>query len=235
MAGVKKITIHIIVVCLVCILLLGGCSRLKVDGAGRVAGEIESTPVEAERAELLREIDRKFDNPDAHFRLGQLYQADGMWAQAENEYKTALNLEPVHRGAQAARVKVLMDGGDLAKAELLADIYMEQVSSSAVGALRLALAFQRQGLDEYALSCYRQALNLAPNSAKINRQIGYYYLSKNDMAQARSYLSRSFQLNPNQPEVAGELGRLGVSIRIPRKAREDADKLDRIVEQSDEK
>jgi hypothetical protein len=46
-------------------------------------------------------------------------------------------------------------------------------------------------------------------------------------------LVRSFQLNPNQPEVAGELGRLGVVVRIPRKTQKRTKRLDKIVEQSD--
>ncbi len=216
---------------LVCTLLFGGCGL--PGKSAKAPKEIEITPTEKKKAELLRQIDRKFENPDAHFELGQLYQDEGLWAQAENQYKTALNFDPVHRRAQAARVKVLMDSGDTAKAELLADIYMEQASNSAAGSLRLALAFQKQGLDENALTCYRQALRLAPNSAKINRQIGYYYLSKSNKEQAREYLSRSFQLNPNQPEVAGELGRLGVAVRIPRKTEKGTKKLDKIVEQSD--
>ncbi|GAG09516.1 unnamed protein product, partial [marine sediment metagenome] len=126
----------------------------------------------------------------------------------------------------AAMVKVLADSGDKAKAQLTADIYMNQVSSSAAGSLRLAVAFQKQEMDEYALACYRQALHLAPNSAKIHRQIGYYYLSKGDKVQAQEYLTRSFQLNPNQPEVAGELGRLGIAVKIPRKTEKDTKKLD---------
>jgi hypothetical protein len=36
-----------------------------------------------------------------------------------------------------------------------------------------------------------------------------------------------------QPEVAGELGRLGVSVKIPRKTQKRTKKLDRIVERSD--
>jgi hypothetical protein len=47
--------------------------------------------------------------------------------------------------------------------------------------------------------------------------LGYYYLSKNDTVRAKEYFTRSFQLDPGQPEVAGELGRLGVEVRIPGK------------------
>ena len=222
---------------LVCTLLFGGCSLFLFSKDQKAKAskvdEVELTPTEKKKAVLLKQIDRKFENPDAHFELGQLYQADGLWSQAEHQYSITLSFAPVHREAQAARVKVLLENDDTAKAELLADEYMGQASVSAAGSLRLALAFQRQHLDEYALACYQQALRLAPNSAKINRQIGYYYLSKNDKERARDYLTRSFQLNSNQPEVAGELGRLGVEIKRPRKIEKDTRKLDKIVEESD--
>jgi len=212
---------------LICTLLFCGCN------SSRKGDEIWKTPTEQEKAKLLKQIDRKYENPQAHFELGQLYQADGMWAQAENEYRIALSFDPAYRQAQAARVKALLALDDNAKAELLADEYMSQASNSPAGSLRLALAFQKQAMDEYALACYQQALRLAPNSAKINRQIGYYYLSKGDKEQAKHYLMRSFDLNRNQPEVAGELGRLGIRTKIPRKTEKRTKKLDKIVEQSD--
>ena len=195
-------------------LLLTGCGLFS---KSKGADEVELTPAEQEKLKLLKQIDRKFETPEAHFELGQLYQADGLWVQAENEYNIALSFDPAHRRAQAALVKVLLDSGDTAKGELSAEIFMNQVSGSASGSLRLAIAFQKEQLDDYALACYRQALRLAPNSAKINRQIGYYFLSKGDENRARDYLSRSFEIQPNQSDVALTLGQLGVEIRIPQK------------------
>jgi tetratricopeptide (TPR) repeat protein len=209
---------------LVCALFFGGCGKTT---------EIAITPEEERKAELLRSIDRRFDNPEAHYELGQMYQADGLWIQAESSFNTALRFNPGHRPAQAAMVKVLLESGNKARGELYADIYMNQVGSSAAGSLGLGLAFQKQHLDEYALSCYRQAQHLAPNSAKVQRQIGYYYLSKNDKVRAKEYLMRSFQLDRGQPEVAGELGRLGVAVEIPRRIETDTEKLDKIVEEAE--
>jgi tetratricopeptide (TPR) repeat protein len=212
---------------LICTLLLHGC------GKPPKGVKVAKTPAERKKAKLLKKIDRKFANPQAHFELGELYQADGLRAQAENEYRTTVNFDPVHWQAQAARIKVLIELDDQTKAEFLADEYIGQASNRAADSLKLGLAFQKQQLDEYALTCYQQALRLAPNSAKINRQIGYYYLSKNDEGRAKDYLMRSFHLDPMQPEVAGELGRLGVSVKIPRKTQKRTKKLDRIVERSD--
>ncbi len=144
----------------------------------------------------------------------------------------ALRFDPAHREAQAAMVKVFLDGGETAKAKTYADIYMNQVAGSASGSFRLGFAFQKLLLDEYAFDCYQQALHLAPNSARIHRQLGYYYLSKNDKVRGEEYLKRSFQLDPVQPEVAGELGRLGVEVRIPRKTENRTKQIDRIAEES---
>jgi Tfp pilus assembly protein PilF len=212
-----------------------GCGLFEKDGADKTpkADKIKLTPTEQKKAELLKQLDRRFENPDAHFELGQLYHADGLWSKAEYHYNNAMSFDPAHRNAQAAMVKVLADSGDKTKSALTSDIYINQVSASAEESLLLALAFQKQHMDDYALTFYRQALRLAPNSAKIHRQIGFYYLSKNDRVQAQEYLTRSFQLNPNQPDVAGELGRLGVAVRIPRKTEKKTKSLDRIVEQSD--
>jgi tetratricopeptide (TPR) repeat protein len=149
-------------------LLFWGCA-----GKNKAFKEVEMTPEEKKKADLLRQIDFKFERPEAHYELGQMYQADGLWTQAEYHYNVALSFEPTHRAAQAGIVKVLIGSGDATKAQLTAEIYMGQVSGTAAGSLQLALAFQKQGLDEYALACYRQALGLAPNSAKINAGGGW--------------------------------------------------------------
>jgi Tfp pilus assembly protein PilF len=214
-----------------CALLLLGCNSSASKQAE--LDRIRETPAAQRKAELLKLLDRKFENPDAHFELGQVYQAEGLWSKAEQRYNWALSFDPAHREAEAAMVKLFLESGDTAKSKTYADIYMNQVASSPSQALRLGVAFQKQLLDEYALACYQQALLLAPNSAKIHRQMGYYYLSKNDKVRGTEYLSRSFQLDPNQPEVAGELGRLGVEVRIPQRTNANTKKLDKIVEQSD--
>ncbi len=225
-------------ICLLIIIsLLCGCESLRAFkmptlGAPQI-DEVGMTAADEEKANLLKKIDRKFDDSDAHFNLGRMYQSDGMWTQAEYEYNTALGFDPAHRPSQASMVKVLLESDNLSRAEIYSDIYINQVSNSAAESLRLGLAFQRQALDEYALTCYRQALGLAPNSAKVNRQIGYYYLSRNERDVAKSYLKRSFDLNRNQADVAGELGRLGVAVRIPQKMDTSAKKLDKIIDRSD--
>ncbi|MHC4456180.1 MAG: hypothetical protein ACYS0I_03640 [Planctomycetota bacterium] len=203
---------QLVCLALICAVLLVGCQK----GAKIEKEKIVLSPTEAKKAQLLERIDSKFEDPGAHFELGQLYQAERRWTQAEYEYNTALSFDPAHRPAQASIVKVLLDSGSKATAKITADIYMSQVSASADESLLLAVEFQKRDLDEYALSCYRQALRKAPNSAMINRHLGYYYLGKGNDERAKEHLSRSFRLNPHQPDIAQELGRLGVVVEIPK-------------------
>jgi Tfp pilus assembly protein PilF len=213
----NRVSIFTFILLLNCALLLVlvGCESQEMKAAE--AERVRKLPVEARKANLQDSLERKFENPVAHFELAQLYHAEGLWSKAEYHYNIALSFDPSNADAQVAMVKLFLDSGDTAKSKISAETYVNQAGNSDIQSLRLAMAFQKQQLDEYALACFQQALNLAPSSALINKQVGYYYLGKNDKDRAKEYFVRSFQLDPSQPEVAGELGRLGVEVRIPQK------------------
>jgi tetratricopeptide (TPR) repeat protein len=195
----------------VCALLLGGCRHTST---ARVSQNVPAAS-DIRKAELLRELNKKWENPVAHYELGQLYHAESDWSKAEWYYNTAIGFNPAYRDAQAALVKLQFDKGDKSRGEWLANSYMTQVASAPEQLLALGVAFEKQGLNDYALKCYQEALKIAPDSYAVNRQLGYYYLARNKKDFAKEYFIRSFQLNANQPDVAEELGRLGVAVRIP--------------------
>jgi tetratricopeptide (TPR) repeat protein len=201
-----------------CMLPLIGCDSQQAGITGVDRGR--NIPLDAKKAEVLKVLDRKFENPQAHFELGQIYQTEGLTQKAEYHYNVALSFDPSHVQAQAAMVKLFLNSSNPAKGKTYADLYVTQ-SGSEVQLLRLAKAFQAEQLDEYALTCYQQALRVAPESAEVSKQLGFFYLARNDKARAKEYLVRSFQLDPRQPEVANELGRLGVEVRIPQTPEEE--------------
>ncbi|HIJ72075.1 MAG TPA: hypothetical protein HPP87_12055 [Planctomycetes bacterium] len=223
MENTAKLALLVVVITV----LAGGC-RKEVQ---RQDEKVAAVDTWEKKTDLLNQIEDKYENPEAHYQLGKLYQADGLWDKAEWHYNVALGFDPIHRQAQAAIVKLLAESGNKARSELSAEIYMNQAGTSAQASLRLGRAFQKELLDDYALACYRQAMDLAPNSAAIHRQIGYYYLSKGDKVRAEEYLRRSFQLDPYQAEVAGVLGRLGVVVQIPRETEKNTGALDKILNQ----
>lgn len=195
------------------VFLSSGCAP---DGppAGRIESAPAVPPTRTER-ELLLEIERRFRNPQAHYELAHYYHRTQEWSKAEYRYNIALSQQPSLLGAQAGLVKLYIDRGNSAQAEQFANAYIRQASGSTSTTLRLAWEFENQGLSDYAMQSFRQALAEAPDSAEANKQMGLYYLGKGDNDRARQYLGRSFELNPRQPDVAGALGQLGVVVQAP--------------------
>jgi tetratricopeptide (TPR) repeat protein len=212
----------ILLLCCALLLALVGCESKQMKNAE--AERIRNLPLEARKANLEQSLKKKFENPVAHFELAQLYHSEGNWQKAEYHYNIALSFDPANTDAQVAMVKLFLDSGDTAKSKNYADTYITQAANSDIQSLRLAMAFQKQQLDEYAVACYQQALKLAPTSAKVNKEMAYYYLAKSDKDRAKEYLIRSYKLDPSQPDVAFELGRLGVEVKIQKKEGTEPDK-----------
>ena len=182
----------------------------------------------AQKKEQLQELIKQHpEDSQAHFMLGQLYHEDKQWDEAEIEYKLAWQYDPVYWPAQAAMIKLQVDRGDPQKAQYYFDLYLKpilikqesrqvkQVLASVDDLINLGVECQDQQLDNYALTCFQKALDIAPNSPKTNKYMGYYYLSKNDKAKAKEYFEKSFNLDRLQKDVALELGRLDVPIEYP--------------------
>jgi len=164
---------------------------------------------------LLSKLQTRYQNPDVHCDLGRYYLNEGLMDKAKYHLETALGFDAAHRRAQAAYVKLTSQAtGEMAAQRLCAE-YQSPLVSSPSELIKLAKALGDEGMDTLSLSCFQRILSIRPNSAEANRQLGYFYLTRKDNEKAKLYFSKSFELNPNQPDVAGELGRMGVTIETP--------------------
>ncbi len=195
------------------ILVLAGCESTPQAPAS--ANE-EAVVEYSAKAQLLEQIDQKYENPEAHYQLGRLSYAEGKLDKADFEYRVALGFNPVHYRAQAGVVKVATDQKQTERAQIIAELYISQAAVSAPASVRLGKAFQNEGLGAYALSCYYQAIGLTPKDPEPYKLLGFYYLGEDDQVRAEENFRRSFELDPYQTDVAGELGRMGVIIGLPR-------------------
>jgi len=191
--------------------LIGGCGESEVSHvppADIVGAE--------QRIEILRrQIEARYESPQAHYELGRIYHDSGQWRKAEEEYRIAVEFDPVLWDAEVSLVKLYQDRGDQAGAKEIAEAAIDRAALSAELLLGLAEAFEKEYFDDYALKCHSRALALAPDSPDVYKRIGLYYLARRDRSRAEANLRRSFQLDPYQPDVAGELGRLGVIVEVP--------------------
>ena len=86
MAG-KSFRLILFLTVALCLIVFPGCNGDKT----KKSQEIAQTPMEIDKQQLMRQIDRDFEEPEPHYKLGQLYQSEGLWAQAQYEYNTALD------------------------------------------------------------------------------------------------------------------------------------------------
>jgi tetratricopeptide (TPR) repeat protein len=176
---------------------------------------IKTDPITLSEDDLIIELNRNYRHPMAHYRLGLYYHAHQQLEKAENKYIDALNRDPAHKPSQAALVKLYLDKGNRAKAANLADSYIRQAMVSVEQALLLSSEFEKQGLEDYSLRCLLQAQQELGESAGVNKALGVHYFNKGEMALAKEYLTKSFNLDRNQPDVSYMLGKLEVVIEVP--------------------
>jgi len=190
--------------------ILSGCQNGK-----KPSDRVNPDVIDSEKIQLQNRIDRKFDDPQAHYQLGKIYQREGLLDRAAWEFTLALQFDPVHYAAQAAKVRVYKDLRQSDRMTVAAELFIDQAGGSAESLTLLGRAFQAEGLDDYALTCYQKALDRSPNSALLHKQIGLFYLNKKDLVKAEEYLRKSIQIDPYQPDVAEQLGKMGVVIQVP--------------------
>ena len=75
MAKMAKLAVLAVVITV----LAGGCQK----AGKREVSEIAVGGAWERKTELLNQIEAKYENPAAHYELGKLYQADGLWDKAE--------------------------------------------------------------------------------------------------------------------------------------------------------
>ena len=126
-----------------------------------------------------------------------------------------MGFAPSQRGGQEGVLRLRKNPKEPRRPQGTADLYINQAAASPDALMALGRSFQREKLDDLALTSYQRALAMAPNTASIHKQLGYFYLAKNDQVRAEGYFRRSFEIDPNQPDVAAELGRMGVQVTIP--------------------
>ena len=191
---------------------LGGCAA----GPASSPSQPPPQPMASQERFLQSLVDRNFLDPEAHYQLGEFYHREGLWDKAQYHLDLAINFAPGFRKAQVALFQLLLDKGDRQAAAATVDRFLRQLENAPTDMVDLGRAFAKAGLDQYALACYTEAGRVAPTSALAFKELGFYWRAHKDTAKAKQYLMHSFELDPNQPDVAEALGLMGVVVEVPR-------------------
>jgi tetratricopeptide (TPR) repeat protein len=193
----------------VALALIAGCQPAPTDSLAGLSAE-------QQKQKLYDQIESRYEIPQAHYKLGQIFEREGELRKAGYHYETAADFKPYFWAAQAASVKVYLDARMPDKPARLHGKWAT-MASSADDCLSLAKAYELVGLTAQAKAMYDKAENVAPKSAKAFKASGYFYLAGKDKATAETKFRRSFELDPYQSDVSAELGKMGVIVQSPRK------------------
>jgi len=190
--------------------LLAGCGETQ-----KGPTQDPSVPAGDRKVALRAAIDQRFENPQAHYELAQIYRDEGLWDQAEYHFDVVTRIAPRHWPARAALVRLLTDRKRPDEVSQAIRTFVREAANPAE-LEQLVKAFRAEGLNEAALEALQVGRGRWPQSALIYKQLGLYYLGQEDTRRAEEYLRQSFAMDHNQPEVAYELGRLGIVIEAPK-------------------
>ena len=185
--------------------LIAGCQPKARDDS------LAGLSSEQQKQVLYDQIEARYEVPQAHYKLGQIFESESDLRKAGYHYETAADFKPYFWTAQAASVKAYQKAGNLDKAARL-EAKWATMAANVDDCLSLAKAYESAGLTAQAKAIYDRIETVAPGSAKGFKASGYFYLHSGDKATAEEKFRRSFELDPYQPDVSAELGKMGVKL-----------------------
>jgi Flp pilus assembly protein TadD len=141
------------------------------------------------------------DMPWAHLNLGVLYSDLGQQVQAENEYRTAIQLDPTFLPAHVNLANLLNQSGRNQDAEKV----LRQALASAAGQgqlhYNLGLLLAEMGRLEEAVHVLATAADLMPNRARIryNRALALQHLGRRE--EAERAMLRAYAIDATDPDI----------------------------------
>jgi tetratricopeptide (TPR) repeat protein len=191
------------------VFLLAGCQdpkpdlRANIDAGNRYFWR-------AQYAEAIREyqsaLNRDRSDAEVLYKLGQCYDRQGDYREAVFYYRQAVK----SRGAFPEAARALE--ADERRLGGQPDPGLDQMSprKRAASMVSTAKTYEDQKLPDKALENFRRAVEIAPDFAYPHAELGRYYRRVGRKTDAVGELQQAFQLNRNEPGVAGDLAALGV-------------------------
>lgn len=146
------------------------------------------------------------ENPQAHFNLGQLRQAQGELELALACYRKALLLQPSHEAALFSIAGVHAQQGNLQEAIAAYRNLLARQPAHAAALCNLATALKSIGQRAQALEYYRKAIEAAPQFADAHYNLAVALRDQGRIEDAVASFRRSIELRPDIADAHFGLG-----------------------------
>lgn len=205
-----------IVVSIVAVGLLAGCAtdetlkKQKRDAEGHYKQGISYLETDQQRAfvSFQKSIQLDPENYDAHYALGNIYFQRKEYVDAEREFRTCVNLEPINGEALNYLGRTLIEQKRFPEAvEVLRKVTLLPLYATPDRAYyNLAEALHSQGDNPGAIQALQSALKIEPPNvprAIIFFSLGQLFMKQGEDGKAREALAQAKALDPE-----GDVGKM---------------------------
>ncbi|NIA08052.1 MAG: tetratricopeptide repeat protein [Actinobacteria bacterium] len=205
---------------------MSGCNMYYADQATKRGVEAYDTGKQAQKhgdlakaATYYREAKREFqvaveNEPtvsNRHLNLGRAYQALKEYDQAVREYDLAIRYFPGNAKAHWGKIYCLVNKG--APQKQITEAVNTAVTQVQLDPGRIyltwAMGYYHTGQTSRMPEMLDKAAQASPRDAYVQATVGRYYQAIGQTGSAIKHLVIAYELDPNQPGVAYDLGVLG--------------------------
>jgi tetratricopeptide (TPR) repeat protein len=158
---------------------------------------------------------------EPHFAAGMLLEQENKFADAEQEYKRALGLDPGSRDAVMGLANVYMRGRRFPEAEdYLRKLLARNMDSGPVE-IQLGRVLAAEGKNDDAIAAMRAGIKMSPGDEAAERDLADLYTTagKNDLAEAE--YRALVMAHPNDAELHRRLGQSLLREKKPKDAQQE--------------
>ena len=220
---------HLLIPVLLAGLVLSGCNIYYADQATKRGVQAYSTARQAQdsgdfqtantyylqaQREFQTAVDHDTTGTDRHYNLGRVSQDLKQYEAAIREYDLAIRYFPGNGKAHSGKIDSLV------KMRASQD-QIDQAINTAVGIVKLdpgriyltlAMAYYQVGRIAEMPEVLAKAAQASPTDPYIQAVVGRYYHAIGNTPLGIRHLMMAYELNPDQPGVAYDLGRLGQTL-----------------------
>ena len=220
---------HLVILVLAAGLVLSGCNFYHADqvtqrgieayDTGKQAqkyGDVEkaTTCYRKAKDEFQTAVENDPTGSNRHFNLGRVCQDLKEYDQAVREYDLAIQYFPGNSQAHWGKIYCLVNKG--APQEQINEAVSTAVKDVKLDPGRIYLTWARgyyhTGRTSEMPAMLDKAAQASPKDAYVQATVGRFYQAIGDTGSAIKHLVIAYELNPNQPGVAYDLGVLGQRI-----------------------
>lgn len=152
-------------------------------------------------------------DPEPHLSAGLLLEKENHFADAEEEYKKALDIDSASSDAVTALANLYMRGQQFEKAEDMLRKLVVTHPQDAVAHMQLGRVLAASGKNDEASTELETALKIAPNDPAATRELAELYMKADKYDKAETAYRALVAANPKDFDLHERLGQVCMKLR----------------------